>query len=294
MKFKTILRITKEVLIVGGLIGLFFGTVSLYLYVDKQKEYNTGMATELLKLVKTTQYLNQENKFLDMTLNYRIHSESKKILEQDKVDSRILEKKLQLVNVVIYGSGIIDKQLMQWSGSGVTLKYKGQFYILSAAHLAPTMPVNLAMYENENYISDLEIIKIDVQNDLILLRPTKKDIEPSIYTELGEVEPLTAEKVYIVGNPARIEDVVSEGRVAEYEAQWMIVKNDTWFGNSGGGVYNSKGQLVGIVSAISAVRNASEKDIEKNLASREYEYPPYMLDLMIRLNIIKEFLRDIN
>jgi len=181
-----------------------------------------------------------------------------------------------------------------WSGSGITLKYNNKYYILTAAHLAAAdSKLILKMYENDDYISDLEIVKIDINNDLMLLVPTNKEIAPKFYTELADMEPLTAEKVLIVGNPASIEDVVSEGRVACYQDEFMIVKNDTWFGNSGGGVYNLKGELVGVASAISAVRAASEEDIIKNQASKEYEYPPYMLDLMIRLQIIKDFLNGV-
>jgi len=248
MKVNTVLRIVKEALVVGVLIGLIFNLTTIQTSINVKR-------------------------FID----YQFTHEVKKIIKQDKYDSLKILKKLQQVNVFIKGTSAEEKS--SWMGSGVTLKYKDKFYILSAAHLLVTKDAKLEMYENDDFISELEVVKIDVNNDLLLLQTTRKDIKPRLYTELAYCELTTAQEVIAVGNPAGLEDIVSNGRIMIYHDKYMIIPDITYFGSSGGGIYNADGDLVGIVSAGGNV-------------GREYPGKPYYVGFEIRLDKIKQFLVD--
>jgi len=240
-------------------------------------ENNVKLLESLLSIIKL---INDHNTFIDV--GYK--SEVKKIIKQDKYEFLVMLKKLQQVNVFIYGAGSTQKHFnkkeQRWSGSGVTIKYKNQYYILSVAHLLSTDDAKLFMYENDNCISELEVVKVDASVDLLLLKPVQQDIEPYFYTELADCEPTTGQEVIAVGNPARLEDVVSMGRIIRYDTKYMIMSDTTYFGSSGGGIYNQEGKLIGIVSAIG------------NMGA-PYPNQPYYIDFEIRLDIIKAFLADI-
>jgi S1-C subfamily serine protease len=186
---------------------------------------------------------------------------------------------------------MINNKTVEALGSGVTIKYNGQFYILSAGHMIDTKDDLLTFSENGQEIGELEIVKhefSDVEDldgffdtkDLLLLRPKNKDLQPTYYTELTEKELDAPEQIYIVGSPAGIEDVLSDGRIIRYMNNFMYYINHTYYGNSGGGVFTRDGRLIGIVSHMFPI-------------GYNYEIPPYMTYGAVRLNEIFEFLKDI-
>lgn len=70
-----------------------------------------------------------------------------------KSDKFQLEQKLKQVNVMIVNKTI------DALGSGVTIKYKDKFYILSAGHMVEDDDDNIVLMENGNEIGELEIRK---------------------------------------------------------------------------------------------------------------------------------------
>jgi S1-C subfamily serine protease len=146
----------------------------------------------------------------------------------------------------------------------------------------------LVLMDNKQEISELEVVKhdyttdlFDVEgNDLTLLRALDTLEDPEFYVELADNEPVTGTEIDIVGNPMGIEDVISDGRVIVYKDNFMYYIDHTYYGNSGGGVYNQDSQLIGIVSHM------------WNLKPTE-DSPDYVINGAVRLNTIKEFLKDI-
>ena len=145
------------------------------------------------------------------------------------------------------------------SGSGVIITDDG--YILTNHHVVEDaikgdLTVTVMMYDETTY--DAEIVGYDADNDLALL---KIDAEGLNAAQLGESEDLTVGQiVYAVGNPlgelsysmtsgivsATDRTITTESDVAMNVFQIDAAVNS---GNSGGPVYNSLGQVIGIVSA---------------------------------------------
>ncbi|MBU0581319.1 MAG: serine protease, partial [Candidatus Margulisbacteria bacterium] len=140
----------------------------------------------------------------------------------------------------------------------------------------------------DQMICQLEIIKRnynleqddDTACDLMLLQPKDKNIIPRVYSELADIEPLLGSDVYVVGNPMSMEDVLSDCRLIMQRGSILYYIGHSYFGNSGGGVYNKEGKLVGVVSFIMPIQ--PDKTI-----------PAYVIHGATSLNKIKQFLQDI-
>jgi len=208
-------------------------------------------------------------------------------IQQKTYDTLALEQKLRQTVVVVYNRTIGA------TGSGVTIKYKDKYYILTAGHMLENQDDVLSFGENDMMIDDLEVVKwnytwaedtddtnVSKVQDLLLLKPKNKEIVPKYYVDLDDIEPINGSPIYIVGNPVGIEDVLCEGRTIMYQNNFMYYINHTYYGNSGGGVFTKEGKLIGIVSHMSPI-------------SYNSEIPPYMIYGAVRLNIIKDFLKDV-
>jgi hypothetical protein len=251
--------------------------------------------------IETTLIYCEQSKYV-MENDSKLFNTNKKIevLPQKMYSDRIkLEQILKQINVVI-----INKTANA-SGSGVTIKYKGEFYILSAGHMLDKLDDNLYLYENDNEICKLKVIKHSfcetengVIDDLLLLKPVDNDILPIFYTELANTEPYTGTEINIIGNPLGIEDVVSDGRVIAYQGNLMYMIGTSYFGNSGGGVYNNDGKLVGIISHLSAAQPYPPELVYSPIdplapATIDPGVPAYMIHGAVRLAAILEFMRDV-
>ena len=67
--------------------------------------------------------------------------------------------------------------------------------------------------------------------------------------EISTVEPKPGSDLVIIGNPARMKNVVTTGNLCKKVRGLYMFTNIIFFGNSGGGVLY-KGKLVGVVSTL--------------------------------------------
>jgi hypothetical protein len=258
------------------------------------KELNTNNKT----IITINQNLEMLNKLSEVTLKienflffkidknyFELNNKIINLPKEEIIKKEFIEYKLRQIVV------IINNKTAEALGSGVTIKYNGQFYILSAGHMIDTKDDLLTFSENGQEIGELEIVKhefSDVEDldgffdtkDLLLLRPKNKDLQPTYYTELTEKELDAPEQIYIVGSPAGIEDVLSDGRIIKYHGNFMYYIDHTYYGNSGGGVFTRDGQLVGIVSHMYPI-------------SLNPQIPTYMTYGAVRLSEIRKFLEDV-
>lgn len=197
------------------------------------------------------------------------------VITQEKNRIRFLKEKLKQVNVTI-----LNKTL-GGLGSATTIKYNGKFYLLSAAHLLG------GNNESEMFLSEqpgetidkLKIIKVDVEKDLVLFAPIT-EIQPKIWVELASEEPPTGEDVFVVGNPCGFYDVLSRAIIMMYDNDYCIALGNAYFGNSGGAMFNNRGEVIGVMSVIGAIQ--ADKDL-----------PAFKLDGAIRLNEVLKFMESI-
>ncbi len=142
----------------------------------------------------------------------------------------------------------IERQM----GSGVIIDYKnGYTYILTCYHVIKIDKNDIRvvdMYRERNAI----IVAIDKRNDLavIKIRGKLRYKKPIV----GIKEAVLGEKAYGIGHHLGRLYIYGEGVVGGYDSSRLIVQLPCLFGDSGSGVFNKNGELIGIVDAVSVVR----------------------------------------
>lgn len=268
-----------ECLIIGVVLGL---VVVLGIF---QYQTNDTLANKINNISEQIKSSDRINEYTIKGIDETLKNLDKKVTElpaKERIAKIKLEQTLKQVNVMV------KNESEGTLGSGVSIKYKGNFYVLTAGHMAESDQAQLYLYENNKQICKLEIVKHDYEggmiettkNDLLLLRPINKNMQPKFYTEIADNEPITGTQIYIVGNPMGIEDIISDGRVIVYQNNFMYYIDHTYFGNSGGGVYDYQGKLLGIVSHM------------YNLRPME-GYPDYIINGAVRLDTILAFMRNV-
>lgn len=110
-------------------------------------------------------------------------------------------------------------------------------------------------------------IGTDSVHDLALIRAEGNNIPTHGYAELSEQTPAIGEKVTVTGHPTGLYWSYIEGIVSAHRADMPIgedrmgpyiqVSIPVWYGNSGGGLFDSDGKLVGIASFIAPPPNTA-------------------------------------
>ena len=170
----------------------------------------------------------------------------------------------------------LEKSVM---GSGVCILYKGHKYILSVFHLDESEEI----YVNDggNYIK-LKMLLADKENDLILFTITE-ELNTVEWIDFVDNEVNAGDKIWVCGNPMGIEDALTYGIVIRKgnNKTRFLVDAPVWFGNSGGGAFNSKTELIGIASSILCDTSPIY------LVSRSY-------GIFIDIDTIEDFLNQLN
>ena len=140
------------------------------------------------------------------------------------------------------------------SGSGVILTEDG--YIATCAHVVDgAKSVKVTLNDDTSY--DATIVGTDSKNDIAIIKIDAKDLVPAV---VGDSETLTVgSEVIAIGNPlgelrgtATAGIISATNRTIEVEGQAMtLIQTDAAIspGNSGGGLFDATGKLIGIVNA---------------------------------------------
>ena len=148
------------------------------------------------------------------------------------------------------------------AGSGVIISQDG--YILTCAHVvsgATSVKVQLNG-SDESY--DATVVGQDSTSDIAVLKIDAAGLNPAV---IGDSDALAVGEVAVaVGNPlGTLSNTVTDGIVSALNRQVTVQNNDMTLiqtdasispGNSGGGLFNAEGDLIGIVNAKSVSDNA--------------------------------------
>lgn len=169
-----------------------------------------------------------------------------KIYSQELKPDEIFEKYQDAI-VVVYSFDFNGNPKAQ--GSGVILNDKG--WIVTNFHVFEGCE-KMKVIHKKDTIQYNDIIGIDIERDLLIMK-----IEPGTYPEIKTLtgETKVGQKVFTIGSPLGLENSMSEGivsgnrsEVGSKKQNFIQITASISPGSSGGAVFNSSGELIGISS----------------------------------------------
>ena len=181
------------------------------------------------------------------------------------------------------------------SGSGVIISEDG--YIVTNEHVisgAKLDSIIVTLYDGTQY--NAQIIGSDSRTDLAVLKIDEKDLEYSSLVDSSQL--VMGEDVIAIGNPLGLGLSCSNGIISALEKEIYI--NDVYMtviqtnaavnaGNSGGGLFDIEGNLVGIVNA---KKSSSGSLTEVSVEGMGYAIPANTVARIIREIIDNGYVKD--
>ena len=135
--------------------------------------------------------------------------------------------------------------------------------IITAYHCVKDEVGSEIIYYNvydDNTVYEAKIKRLLFMSDLALLE-VQDDFPSHPWAKIGK-SPEIGEKVDIMGHPGGLSYTYTVGYISSYRQNTFLpaisiiqISAPIFFGNSGGGAFNSKGELIGIASFIASVPN---------------------------------------
>jgi S1-C subfamily serine protease len=159
-------------------------------------------------------------------------------------------------------------------GAGIITKIdKDFFYILTAKHVVECKgQIDIQVNDSKGKLIRInniprENVFQDTEVDLALIKVAK--IKGNFnYIPLSKTKLKVGDDIYTIGHPAGMHYTINKGIVSNYSKRvfggnrkyYVMLSVPSWCGNSGGAVFNSKNELVGIVVGIMYVLDNTGKN----------------------------------
>lgn len=248
----------------GFLMAMLGGAVSLGLYKYAEPEIIIPSTENKDNATLVNLLSGEPNVGIDyvtaaeLTVNGVVHVKTEGIIEHNQPSFDPLRQ-------FFYGNGNYNQKYLQpvkGAGSGVIISEDG--YIVTNNHVIEKADeIKITLNNKKTYKA--ELIGTDPTTDLALLKIDKEDLPFIKYGNSDQVR--IGEWVLAVGNPFNLTSTVTAGIISAKGRDIDILGNDPFTGNpsiesfiqtdaavnpgnSGGALVNTKGELVGINSAI--------------------------------------------
>lgn len=173
------------------------------------------------------------------------------------VVQRVEDSVVAITTESISTSNFFRQYVTQGAGSGVVLTTDG--YIVTNYHVISGAR-QITVTTNDGTAYQATLVGSDESNDIAVLKVDAKNLTPAV---LGNSDSLAVgDAVLAIGNPlGTLSGTVTDGIISALERQVTIDGNTMTLlqtsaavnpGNSGGGLFNASGELVGIVNAKSS------------------------------------------
>ncbi len=151
------------------------------------------------------------------------------------------------------------------AGSGVIIKKDNAVYIITNYHVIENAENAIIRFYNGKTIENVEVVGFDKKQDIAVLMFNKSKISKNEEIVIAKIrdtnkQPLKlAEETYAIGNPlGQLGGTLTKGIISSLERtiklndfDIKVIQTDASInnGNSGGGLFDSNGLLIGIVNA---------------------------------------------
>lgn len=228
------------------------GALTLAMYIgffDDQKQALIQTTKTQFPAVQPVNYIEQISDFsqaAEQSVNSVVHV------------NVALERKRSPWEEFFYGDQGAAPQMIEGSGSGVIVSGNG--YIVTNNHVISGAK-RIKVMLNDNREFDAELVGADPTTDLALLKISGENLQPLLFGDSDKLR--LGEWVLAVGNPFNLTSTVTAGIISakgrsiniinERSAIESFIQTDAVVnpGNSGGALVNTRGELIGINTAIS-------------------------------------------
>jgi len=175
---------------------------------------------------------------------------SRSVSAQESLPELIRRVKPAVVSVITYDA----KGNTSTTGSGFFIR-PGQvvtnLHVIEGAH-----HVEIRTFDGKGKTFPVEgILDVDLEGDLALLGiavPTERAVR---YLAISTVVPEEGEKIFVIGNPLRMEGSIADGIVSAVRevpnlANIIQITAPISHGNSGSPLFNMKGEVIGVVTMV--------------------------------------------
>ncbi len=243
-------------MIVAALTGALV-SIGTYTYLEKDNEANTNLPVQLQAPI---QRVNYPLAAPEGTVNF-VHAANASIHSVVHITTKVFNKGGGSSNPFyrFFLDQGYEQRPQMGSGSGVIIS--GDGYILTNNHVVNNADeVEVTLNDQRSYKA--KVLGADPNTDLALLKINEEDLKYIPYGNSEHVE--VGEWVLAVGNPFNLTSTVTAGIVSAKGRNINILREEFAIesfiqtdaavnpGNSGGALVNTKGELIGINTAIAS------------------------------------------
>lgn len=193
--------------------------------------------------------------FLPLVLSLLCCSNQNKVQKDIVETTDVVESIEELTAEQIYENSFDKVVLVLAQKDGIALSQGSGFFIsedtlVTNYHvIADATSVKIKFVNQDDFISNVQIVKASPENDLALLTTTKK----YSFLEIDSInEDKIGGKIFTIGNPRGLEGTISEGilsgrRINDGE-EFLQITAPISPGNSGGPIINKNGKVIGVAT----------------------------------------------
>ena len=159
---------------------------------------------------------------------------------------------LKSITVFLTGEEVIAERMRRWAGTGTVVKVDENYtYILTNKHVVGEGREGATIYvDNDHKKIETEIVAVHPMLDLAVVRVEGKLKDKQVVKGFSTAYP--QDKLYLVGHHLGRPFIYGEGVFAGYDGIYDLIQVPVLFGNSGTGVCNKDGELIGVVFAVNS------------------------------------------
>lgn len=131
-------------------------------------------------------------------------------------------------------------------GSGALIKYKKKEAVITAAHVVEGSSKVIVSTDSQTVLA--KVIYFDKESDIAILMPEEKLDRKPILWSVSDL--YYGQEVVYTGFPNGYDNLSIKGYVSGSMGDRIVIHSYAWGGASGSLVIDSKGKVVGVVSAI--------------------------------------------
>jgi serine protease Do len=170
-----------------------------------------------------------------------------------------MEEASTVENVSIFAPAVVVVRSPGGLGSGFFINKDGylvtNFHVIQGQkHISVTRFKKSGAEFKRIIHKKVRIVALDPFHDLAVLQ-VEASLDPSFRPPVfsGDKEPVMGEKIFVIGNPLGLERTVTEGVISHTSRNfagklYLQVDASVNPGNSGGPLFNSRGQVIGVIN----------------------------------------------